>query len=62
MSSLVFSQTSTKIGNTYYHSDGTSSSKIGNTIYNSDGSSGSKIGNTIYKNNNDKEEKNYFGW
>ena len=46
MSSLVFSQNSTKIGNTYYHSDGTSSSTIGNTTYHSDGTSSSKIGNT----------------
>jgi hypothetical protein len=38
----------TKIGNTYFHSDGTSTNKIGNTYFNSNGTSTNKIGNTYF--------------
>lgn len=40
--------TTTKVGNTYYHSDGSTSTEVGNTIYHSNGSSTSKVGNTYY--------------
>ena len=33
--SLIFAQTTTKIGDSYFHSNGTSSTKIGNSIFNS---------------------------
>jgi hypothetical protein len=40
--------TTTKVGSTYYHSDGTSSTEVGNTVYHSSGGSTTKVGNTYY--------------
>ncbi|HEY1082836.1 MAG TPA: hypothetical protein VGE29_11265 [Prosthecobacter sp.] len=40
--------TSTKIGNTYHHSRGGSSTRIGNTVHHSNGGSSSIIGNSVY--------------
>ena len=72
---FVLGQTTTKIGNTYWHSNGTSSTKIGGTTWNSDGSSSTKTGNTYWHNStqnsttdiygnkkNKKKSTNYFGW
>ena len=48
-SAVGYGQESTqKIGDSYFHSDGSSSQKIGNTTFHSDGSSSQRIGNTTY--------------
>jgi hypothetical protein len=39
---------SRRLGNSFYHSDGSSSRVLGNSIYNSDGSHTRKLGNTYY--------------
>ena len=45
----LFAQSSTSLlGNTYYHSDGSSTSLLGNTYYHSDRSSTTRLGNTYY--------------
>ena len=45
----LFAQSSTtQIGSSYYHSNGSSTSKIGSSYYNSNGSSTSKIGSSYY--------------
>ena len=57
--SLCLCGSSTKLGNTYYHSDGSTSTTLGNTTYHSDGSSSTQLGNTLY---NSDCSSNYFGW
>ena len=44
-----------KIGNTYFHDNGTSTQKIGNTYFHSNGTSSQKIGNTMFG-------KSMYGW
>ena len=51
----LFAQSSTtQIGSSYYHSNGSSTSKIGSSYYHSDGSSTSRIGSSYY---NSKKER-----
>jgi len=47
---------SRQIGKTTYHSNGTNSRQIGNTTYHSDGSNSKRIGNTVYG------EKSVYGY
>jgi len=48
---LLAQSNSRLLGNTYYHSDGSSSRLLGNSTYNSDGSSSRLLGNTYYHSN-----------
>ena len=48
VSSLIIGQTTTKIGNYYYNSDGTVITKVGNSYYNSNGNTTTKVGNSFY--------------
>jgi hypothetical protein len=41
----------TKVGNTYFHSDGTSSTTVGNTTFHSNGTSSTTIGNSTFNSN-----------
>ena len=45
---VVYSADGTKIGNTYFSSDGNVTKKIGNTYFNSDGSHTTQRGNFYY--------------
>lgn len=45
---VVYSADGTKIGNTYFSSDGNVAKKIGNTYFNSDGSHTTQRGNFYY--------------
>lgn len=45
---VVYSADGTKIGNTYFSSDGNTTKKIGNTYFNSDGSHTTQRGNFYY--------------
>jgi len=44
-------ESTTKIGDTYFHSNGESSTKIGDTYFHSNGESSSKIGDTYFHSN-----------
>ena len=48
---LFAQSSSTRLGNTYYNSNGSSSSILGNSTYNSNGSSSTLLGNTHYNSN-----------
>ena len=50
LSSSSFGRTCTKVGNTIFCDDGSSSTQIGNTRFNSDGSSCTKIGDSVFCN------------
>ena len=56
---LYSQSSSTKIGSSYFHSDGTSTTKIGSSYFDSDGSSTTKIGSS-YFNSNNKRTKTYI--
>ena len=45
---VVYSADGTKIGNTYFSSDGNVTKKVGNTYFNSDGSHTTQRGNFYY--------------
>lgn len=51
---------STKIGGSTFHSDGTSSTQIGNSTFNSDGSSSTRIGNSTFNSNGSSSNDNSF--
>lgn len=48
---VIYSADGTKIGNTYFSSDGNVTKKIGNTYFNSDGSHTTQRGNFYYNSN-----------
>lgn len=45
---VVYSSNGTKIGNTYFNSDGSVTKKVGDTYFNSDGSHTTQRGNFYY--------------
>jgi hypothetical protein len=45
---VVYSSDGTKLGNTYFSSDGNVTKKVGNTYFNSDGSHTTQRGNFYY--------------
>lgn len=51
---------STTIGNSTFHSNGTSSTTIGSSTFNSNGSSSTRIGNSTFNSNGSSSNDNQF--
>lgn len=50
----------TQIGNSYIHSDGSSSTRIGNSMINSDGTSSTRIGNSTFNSDGSYSNDNQY--